>query len=241
MRALPLLATLTLGLAVAPCAFAGAPGDAPMVTQPAKPVIPPAALSDDPESRYQALLAVAKDSAPNADWGALRLAYAERPGARTFAQSEARRRMSAAMAVGDCAAALGDARSVMDDDYVDPDAHFVAAYCEEKAGDTRASQLDRDVGAGLIASIETGDGLSLASAFTVINAEEEASVLRALGVSETGRSRIAQDGHAYDAVATLDAKGEARTYYFEADRLVTMPPMLKPGDVSEGGPPDRSP
>ena len=244
MRAFtPTFFALSLVVAPGPAAFADAAADAPVITQPASPVAPPSAPpADDAESRYQALLAAAKDAAPNADWTALRLAYAARAAFHPFAESEARAKMFDALQANDCGSALGDARSVLDDDYVDADAHLIAAYCEEKAGDARASQFDRDVGAGLIASIETGDGLSPASAFTVLSTAEEASVLRALGLAAKGETRLSEGGHTYDAIATIDAKGEARTYYFQVDRLVAAPPpTLEPGDVSEGGPPDRSP
>ncbi len=231
-----------MAAALAAASPASAAADAPIVTQPTRPTPPPsAATPDDPEARYQALLAVAKDAAPDADWTALRLAYAARPGFHAFSDSEARQRMFAALAANDCGSALGDARSVMDDDYVDPDAHLVAAYCEEKAGDTRASQLDRDVGAGLIASIETGDGLTPPSAFTVISLAEEASVLRAKGLAVRGRARVSEAGHTYDVITATDAGGQDATYYFNVDRLVDAPPVLAPGDVSEGGPPGRSP
>jgi hypothetical protein len=241
MRALaPFSLALAVALTLPASALADTAAEAPIATQPTHPPAPPKA-PDDPETRYQSLVAAAKETAPNADWTALRLAYAARPDFHPFAESQARQRMFVAMAANDCASALGDARSLMDDDYVDPDAHFVAAYCEEKAGDARASEFDRDIGAGLIASIETGDGLSPASAFTVISAAEEASLLRARGLAANGQSRLSQGGHAYDAIRALDAKGQTQTYYFQVDRLVAAPPALAPGDVSEGGPPSRSP
>jgi hypothetical protein len=229
-----------MALVPAAAAIASTAAEAPIATEPTRPPPPPKA-PDDPETRYQALLAAAKETAPNADWTALRLAYAARQDFHPFAESQTRQRMLVAVAANDCAAALGDARSLMDDDYVDPDAHLVAAYCEEKAGDARASEFDRDIGAGLIASIETGDGLSPASAFTVISAAEETSLLRARGLTVNSQSRLTRGGHTYDAIGALDAKGQAQTYYFQVDRLVAAPPALSPGDVSEGGPPGRSP
>lgn len=201
-----------------------------------------AANADDPEARYQALLAAAKASAPNADWSALRLAFADRPGFKAFAQSDAKRQMLAAADKPDCAVALPAARAVIAEAYVDIDAHLVAAFCEDLAGDRAAAQLDRDIGAGLVASIRTGDGLSPAAAFTPIDVDEEYAVMRALGAKVTQQALVQAGGHAYDALTAVDAKGEPATYYFLVDRvLAAESTALKPGAISEGGPPDRTP
>jgi hypothetical protein len=197
---------------------------------------------DNPEARYQALLAAAKASAPNSDWLALRVAFAERPGFKIFAQSDAKRQMLAAADRSDCAAALPAAKAVLAEAYVDIDAHLVAAFCEDLAGDRAGAQLDRDVGAGLVASIKTGDGLSPAAAFTPIDVDEEYAVMRALGAKITQQGLVQSGGHSYDALTAVDAKGQPATYYFLIDRvLAAESAALKPGAISEGGPPDRTP
>src|ERR1700761_3553590 len=82
-----------------------------------------AVITQDAEGHYQALLASAKANAPNVDWGELRLAYASRPSFRVFAQSAAKRQMMQAANGNDCADALKTAKAVIEEDYVDPDAH----------------------------------------------------------------------------------------------------------------------
>jgi hypothetical protein len=104
--------------------------------------------------------------------------------------------------------------------YVDPDAHMVAAYCEEAAGDPAAAKLDRNIGAGLLKSIQTGDGLSPATAFTVIDVDEEYALTRALGLKVASQALIQQGGHAYDALQATDDKGQRATYYFLVDRVL---------------------
>ncbi|MGH6970677.1 MAG: hypothetical protein ACREEQ_03620, partial [Caulobacteraceae bacterium] len=104
--------------------------------------------------------------------------------------------------------------------YVDIDAHMIAAFCEENAGDAAAARLDRDIGLGLVKSIETGDGLTPAGAFTPIDVAEEYAVMRALGLSVTEQSLVRQDGHAYDALTAADAHGHQATYYFLIDRML---------------------
>jgi hypothetical protein len=174
----------------------------------------------DAEGRYQAMLAAAKASAPNADWGQLRLAFADRPGFKVFSQSAARRQMLQAANAGNCAEALRSARAVIAEAYVDADAHLVAAYCEDAAGSPVAAKLDRDIGAGLLQSIKTGDGLSPATAFTVIDVDEEYALTRALGLTVASQSLVQQGGHSYDVLQAADDKGQRATYYFLVDRVL---------------------
>ena len=202
----------------------------------------PPSPSVDLEAQYQTLLAAAKAAAPNADWGALRLAYSRRPSFKAMDQSAAKRQMFEAGETGDCGTALPAARAVLAETYVDIDAHLVAAFCEDRAGDRAAAQLDRDIGAGLVASVETGDGLSPAAAFTPIDVDEEYALMRALGAHVTDQALVQANGHAYDALTSVDQAGKKTTYYFLIDRvLAAESAALKPGAVSEGGPPGRSP
>jgi hypothetical protein len=208
----------------------------------AAPCADAAVVSQDAEGRYQVLLAQAKATAPDADWGQLRLAFAARPGFRVFAQSAAKREMLKDVNTGDCADALATARAVIEEAYVDADAHMVAAFCEDAAGDRTAAKLDRDIGAGLIKSIETGDGLSPASAFTVIDVDEEYALMRALGQKVVVQALVQQGGHSYDALQATDEKGQRATYFFLVDRvLAAEAAAMTPGAVSEGGPPSRTP
>jgi hypothetical protein len=203
-------------------------------------VAAPTAAAPNAEARYQALLAAAKAAAPNADWAGLRLAYSQRPGFVVVAQSGARRQMLEAGA--DCKTALPSAKAAIAESYVDPDAHFVAAFCEDAAGDAVAARLDRDIGRGLISSIETGDGFSAATAFTPISVDEEYAVMRALGQKVESQALMQQGGHSYDVISTTDASGNHRTYWFAIDRvLAAESAALAPGSVSEGGPPSRTP
>ena len=204
------------------------------------------ALADPPkdaEAHYQALLATAKANAPNVDWAELRLAYASRPGFQVISQSAARRQMLEAANASDCARALPSAEAVIAEDYVDADAHLVAAFCEETAADAGAAKLDRDIGVGLIKSIETGDGLSPASAFTPISVDEEYTVMRALGRKVGNQALMQQGGHSYDVLTTTDDKGQSgAAYWFVIDRvLAAESAALAPGAVTEGGPPSRTP
>jgi hypothetical protein len=224
MRSLFLALTMSLAL----------PAAAAAVPAPASP--------DNTEAQYQALLAAAKAAAPNADWRALRLAYSRRPSFNGVGPADVKRQMFEAGESGDCTAALAAANTVLAEAYVDIDAHLVAAFCEDRAGDKVAAQRDRDIGAGLAASVKTGDGLSPAQAFTPIDVDEEYALMRAIGAHVTDQALIQSGGHAYDALTTVDQAGHQATYYFLIDRvLAAESAALKPGSVSEGGPPGHSP
>src|SRR5262249_41160961 len=65
---------------------------------------------------------------------------------------------------------------------------------------------------------------------------------RAWRAQVTEQAMIQSGGHAYDALTTVDQAGHKTTYYFLIDRvLAAESAALKPGAVSEGGPPGRSP
>ena len=179
-----------------------------------------AVATQDAEGRYQALLAAAKIAAPNVDWSQLRLAYAERPGFQVFAQSAARRQMLQAANASNCKDALPSAKAVIAENYVDVDAHFIAAYCEESSGDASESKLDRDIAVGLVRSIQTGDGLTPNAAFTPITVDEEYAVMRALGLKVESQALTQQGAHSYDVLHTLNEKGERGAFWFLIDRVL---------------------
>ena len=227
-------------LALSPALSARAANEAPVATAPSEHA--PAAAPADPEARYQALLATAKSSAPYSDWQGLRMAFAERPGFKLTGQDVMKGEMFKAVEAADCAKALTEAKAVIAEAFVDADAHLVAAYCDEKQGDGAGATLERDIGLGLLKSIETGDGLSPSSPFTVIDVDEEYALMRAKGLKVTGQALVQRDGHSYDAITAVTDKGESATYYFLLDRVLAAEAKpMTPGAVSEGGPPGRSP
>ena len=179
-----------------------------------------AVATQDAEGRYQALLAAAKAAAPNVDWAQLREAYAGRPSFQVFVRSDARRQMLQAANASNCKDALPSAKAVIAEDYVDVDAHFIAAYCEESSGDASESRLDREIAVGLVTSIQTGDGLTADAAFTPITVDEEYAVMRALGLRVESQALVQQGGHSYDVLHTLNEKGERGAYWFLIDRVL---------------------
>jgi hypothetical protein len=183
---------------------------------------PAAAFDGASEMRYQTLLAAAKAGGPSVDWGALRLAYSDSAefdltGGRTDAPRKA---MFEAINSGDFKAALVQARLILDQDYVDIDAHVVADLADEKLGDAAGAKREHDVVVGLLRSIRTGDGLSPAQAFTPISVGEEYAMMRAFDMKVSGQALIQAAGHSYDKLDVTDSDGKTLSFYFQIDRII---------------------
>jgi hypothetical protein len=174
-----------------------------------------------PEARYQALLAAAKAGKP-VDWRALRYAYADRPSFNVLGDGldPVRKQMFSAMQAMDYAGAIAAAQQVIDKDFVDADAHLIIFLSDVKLGQGEKGFRDRDVGLGLIVSMQTGDGKTPATALTVIDVAEEYTYLRALGLQPNGQSLVHDGGHSYDVINVTDQSGQAQSVYFLIDRVV---------------------
>ena len=119
----------------------------------------------------------------------------------------------------DCATAAHDADTILAADYVDIDAHLVADVCSRQLGDTATADLHRMTAHGLLRSIlQSGDGKSPDSAYTVIAVAEEYSLLGLLHLKLTRQSLVSQQNHAYDRMDVTDADGKGDTVFFNVDR-----------------------
>jgi hypothetical protein len=184
---------------------------------------PAAAFDGASEARYQTLLAAAKASGdPPVDWSALRLAYADSAefdlsGDRT---DQARKAMFAALNAGDDKAALIQAKLILDQDYVDIDAHVAADLAYQHVGDVASAKREHDIALGLLRSIRTGDGATPQTAFTVISVGEEYATMRAFDLKVTDQALIQAAGHSYDRLNTTDSDGKTQSFYFLIDRII---------------------
>jgi hypothetical protein len=192
---------------------------------------PARSVAQDAEARYQGLLAAAK-AGQAVDWQAMRFAYADRPSFNVMdtSQNAALKTMFTALNGGDFAGALAAAKREIDADYVDADAHLVAAIADDKLGDAAGSARERAIALGLWKSMETGDGKTAASAFTVISVGEEYSLMRAHQRRVTEQALVNAGGHSYDVLTTVaQGGGDVQTCYFLIDRvLAAEAAMLKP-------------
>jgi hypothetical protein len=181
-----------------------------------------AAFDAASEARYQSLLAAAKAGDQPIDWGALRLAYADSAefdlmGSRT---DEPRTAMFQALNAGDYKAALIQAGKVIDQDYVDIDAHVVCDLADQRLGDAAAAKRQHDIVLGLLRSVRTGDGSTPATAFSVITVGEEYAVMRAFAMKVTSQALIRDGGHSYDQLNVTDSDGKPRSFFFLIDRVL---------------------
>jgi hypothetical protein len=186
------------------------------------PAAPAAAFDGASEMRYQTLLTAAKAGGGAIDWGALRLSYADSAefnlsGDRTDA---ARKAMFQAINASDDKGALAQAKLILDQDYVDIDAHVVSDVAYQHLGDAASAKREHDIVLGLLRSVRTGDGATPATAFTVISVGEEYAVMRAFDMTVSDQALIQNAGHSYDLLNVTDADGKPQRFYFLIDRII---------------------
>jgi hypothetical protein len=182
--------------------------------------LPPAVAAQDRPSEYATLLASLKAGNTSIDYTRLRLSYMDSPeykAAKDVSKSE--EAMSDALNKKDYPAALKDAEAVLESNYVNIDAHFVALVANQEMGAMDKAEFHRTVFRGLLNSIRnSGDGKSLDKAWVVINVHEEYVLLRVLGFRPSQQSLVNQDGHSYDVMKVKNAEdGTEQTFYFNVD------------------------
>jgi hypothetical protein len=182
--------------------------------------LPPAVATQNQPSEYAVLLASLKAGNTAIDYTRLRLSYMDSPeykAAKDTSKSE--EAMADALNKKDYPAALKAAEAVLDSNYVNIDAHFVALVANQEMGATDKADFHRTVFRGLINSIRnSGDGKSLETAWVVITVHEEYVMLRVLGFRPSQQSLVNQKGHSYDVMKVKNAEdGTEQTFYFNVD------------------------
>ena len=182
--------------------------------------LPPAVAAQNQPSEYATLLASLKAGKTDIDYARLRLSFMDSPeykAAKDVSKSEDA--MTDALNKKDYPAALKSAETVLESNYVNIDAHFVAFVANREMGAADKAAFHRTIFRGLISSIlNSGDGKSPEKAWVVIDVHEEYVVLRALGFKPSGQSLVNQDGHSYDVMKVKKADdGTEQTFYFNVD------------------------
>jgi hypothetical protein len=179
-----------------------------------------AALAQAQPSEYATLLAALKAGKTDIDYTRLRLSYMESPERKAAKDTDkAEKAMTEALNKNDYAVALKNAETVLDNEYINMDAQFVAFAANQEMGATLKAAFHRAIFRGLIDSVRsTGDGKSMEQAWVVVNVHEEYVVLRALGYTPSEQSLMHKDGHSYDVMKVKSAKdGTEQTLYFNVD------------------------
>lgn len=182
------------------------------------------ALAAASASSYETMVASIRAGHTDADYEALRRAYAASAGYDPYGMKiqTLLSDMLGAFENKDCKNAVTDAGKIGALDYTEIDAHLVAALCYEDMGDKTESTFERAVFTGLIDSIlKSGDGHSPATAYRVVTLSEEYALLMLLKLDNKGQALIEADGHSYDRfeVSANDAK-EQGEIFFEIDPIL---------------------
>ena len=180
------------------------------------------AATDDAEAHYQSLLTAAKANPDTADWQALRFAYADRPGYQmdADADTDVKKAMFTAMSGNDWVKVKMLAEQNLAINYALPLEHIVLAIAADHTGHADDAAHERKIGQAIFDSIRTGDGLSAAHAFTVIEVHEEYDLMMMLDRHVDSQSLSPQGDHSYDVLETSGEDGKKVTYYFQIDRVM---------------------
>jgi hypothetical protein len=202
---------------------------------------------------YEVLLQAAQTDPANADYTALRLAYAashpyspQENLAYMKDLVEGRAAIRHDMEQGNTARALQTIEDFLARDPLDADVHRLAASVCDRLGDRDKAFFHRQFAQGIFDSVFcSGDGQSPETAFVVINPREEYLVLRALGARYTMQRLDTQAGHLYD-VFSLERgpAGETKLWFhvylphlgMPERRLAPLEHEPEPGEPKE---PDR--
>ena len=175
---------------------------------------------DEPDAAtYEQLLAQLKGGDTTVDYAALRFSFASTKAYSPFgnAPSEQIEAMSTALEKEKYAKSLRLARALLDDFYLSPDAHLVAAISLEELGNSDEAKFHRAIVRGLFDSICPGnDGKTAESPCRVISVGEEYFFLRLAGL-EAGMQNLTTCKYGpCDEMSVRDPKtGAEFTLYFD--------------------------
>ena len=169
-------------------------------------------------SDYATQLAALKSGGTITDYARLRLSWVDSPEYKKEKdKSKEEKEMTAALNAKDFPRALKNATAVLDSEYVNMDAHFVAYIANREMANSAEADFHHAVFRGLLDSIHnSGDGLSMEKAWVVIAVHEEYVMLRALGCRPGEQGVMNKDGHSYDEMKVKCEDGD-HTYYFNVD------------------------
>jgi hypothetical protein len=183
-------------------------------------LLPVAAARGENPSEYATLLAALKAGNTHIDYTRLRLSYVDSPEQKNAKDvSDSEKAMYEALQAKDYPTALKNANAVLDSEYVNLDAHFVAYVAHQHLGAAEPAEFHKTVFKGLLDSIRnSGDGKSPKTAWVVISVHEEYVLLRFLGFNPSGQSLLHENGHYYDEMKVKNADdGSDETFYFNTD------------------------
>ena len=169
---------------------------------------------------YVDLLAAVQADPAEADYHALRMAYAQSERYDPYTQAaEQVEALRAALQAGNLPEALNAVDTLLDFNYLDIETHITADYIYTRLDQTGPAAYHRTFAQGLIrALMATGSGRDPASAFIVLAVREEYMLLHLLGFRSSSQRLLQEDGHWIDVIdATHRETGEQAQFYFNVD------------------------
>jgi len=173
---------------------------------------------------FATMLEAAKTDPAGADFGELRRAWVQSPESlHTPEEPEQGEAMQAAMEENDHTTVAKMAGEMLIADPISIRLHLLAATANELAGDLPASELHKQIARGLVKSIlDSGDGMSIESAFHVVSVEEEYAVISLFGAEPRSQEMRQHEGHAYDVISVVSEDGtQEGEIFFNVDEVVS--------------------
>ena len=170
---------------------------------------------------YSSLLEKVKKSDRAADFTALRMAYFDNPPAESKeADPKVIQAMFAALSDKKYDKVIESGQLILNGSYVNIDAHIALAAAYQGKKDANKEKFHAWVADGLIKSIvNSGDGKSKATAWTVISTDEEYVILRSFGLTPGTQSLLNENGHYFDKMDATDPQTKKKfTLFFNIDR-----------------------
>lgn len=169
---------------------------------------------------YATLLAAAQADPVNADFHALRMAYARSEGYAPYNHHpDEVLALNAALRDGELDQARAAVDALLAFNYLDIEAHMAADYLCTQREDHAGAAYHRAWARGLLAAIlATGTGRDPGSAWMVLSTTEEYTILNVLGFATRGQRLIGHDNHWVDLqLAQHRASGQQVELYFNVD------------------------
>ena len=171
-------------------------------------------------SEYGALLSRVKGGDLSIDFKQLRISWMESPERHAAKDTEKEEKsMLKAIQEKDYQKAIQNADVVLENEFVNLDAHRIEQIAYEELHKDEKSAFHKAVVQGLLRSImDSGDGKSAKTAYVVISVHEEYIVLQVLGLRPSQQSVSHQDGHSYDVLeARKQGSDQTVKLYFNVD------------------------
>lgn len=174
------------------------------------------------KNSYQELVGKLKNGDTGVDFKALRMAFAETEDySYDGLDKDARGKMFKSLNDKNYKDALKQAEKILDKNYVEINAHYVAYVSNRELKDDKKAEFHKTVMVNLLEAIRSGnDGLSAKTAFMPITIDEEYTLMNFMGYKHNSQSLQTIDGHKFDVFDAVDSKSnETKKLYFNIDPI----------------------